>query len=107
MVCHQPPPYFSHSSLKKFNPKSFLGHEIWNDISQEVKVWGSNPWEEGAWEIGERFAVKWWFLMGDEVLKGTNMWRGMRGQGRLGVESIKARFASGPALLQGVAGASV
>jgi hypothetical protein len=80
---------------------TFLGHEIWHDISQEVKVWGSNPWEEGAWEIDERLAVKWWFLMGEEVLTGTNMWRGMRGERRLGVEGIKARFGRGAALLGG------
>ena len=66
-----------------------------------MKVWGSNPWEEGAWEIGETFAVKWWFLMEEEVLRGTNIWRGLRGERRLGVEGIKARFGRGGALLGG------
>lgn len=78
-----------------------LGYEIWHDISVDVKVWGSNPWEEGAWEIGEWFAVKWWFLMGDEVLRGTNMWRNVRGESRLGMERIKSRFAGGAALVDG------
>lgn len=73
---------------------------MWHDVSSDVKVWGSNPWEEGAWEISERFAIKWWFLMGEEVLTGTNMWRGMRGERRLGVEGIKARFR-GPLILEG------
>ena len=58
-----------------------------------MKVWGSTPWEEGAWEISERFAVKWWFLMGEEVLRSTNLWRSMRGQARLGMDDIKSRFA--------------
>jgi hypothetical protein len=62
---------------------------------------GSSSWEEGSWEIGERFAVKWWFLMGDEVLRGTNMLRGMRGEPRLGMEQIKSRFAGGSQLLGG------
>jgi hypothetical protein len=38
--------------------------------------------------------------MGDEVLKSTNMWRGMRGEPRLGIERIKSRF-DGPAWVDG------
>lgn len=67
--------------------------EMWQDLSAgEVKVWGNTPWEEGGWEIGERFAVKWWFLMDEEVLKGTNFWRRMRNEKLLTVEGIKKSF---------------
>jgi hypothetical protein len=70
----------------------FAGQEMWNDLSSDVRVWGTNPWEESAWEIDERFATKWWFLMGDEVLRGTNVWRGARGERALRLNEIKSRF---------------
>jgi hypothetical protein len=61
-------------------------------MTSDIKVWGTNPWEEGSWEIEEQFAMKWWFLMGEEVLRGTNTWRGSRGQRALTVSDIKNRF---------------
>jgi hypothetical protein len=68
-------------------------YEIWQDFSiGEVKVWGSTPWEEAGWEIGERFAVKWWFLMDGEVLRSTNFWRAARGESLLTMEGIKRSF---------------
>lgn len=67
--------------------------EMWRDLSVgEVKVWGNTPWEEAGWEIGERFAMKWWFLMDDEVLVSTKFWRRMRGERVLTVERIKKSF---------------
>jgi hypothetical protein len=70
-------------------------HEMWQDLSAgEVQVWGNTPWEEAAWEIGERFATKWWFLMDDEVLKSTNFWRGTRNERSLTSGAIKKKFRS-------------
>ncbi|RFU36257.1 hypothetical protein B7463_g76, partial [Scytalidium lignicola] len=70
--------------------------EIWNDLYiGDVKVWGSIPWEGNSWEISERFAVKWWFVMSDEVLTGTNFWRRIRGEEQLTMEWIKSRFRKG------------
>lgn len=69
--------------------------EIWQDLSVgEVKVWGNTSWEEEGWEIGERFALKWWFLMDEEVLKSTNFWRRMRNEKALTVEGIRKSFKS-------------
>ncbi|KAH8810662.1 hypothetical protein F5884DRAFT_258369 [Xylogone sp. PMI_703] len=69
------------------------GREIWNDMYLgDVKVWGSIPWEGDSWEISERFAIKWWFLMSDEVLMGTNFWRRVRGEEQLTMEGIKGSF---------------
>jgi hypothetical protein len=66
---------------------------MWQDLSVgEVKVWGNTPWEGDGWEIGERFAVKWWFLMDEEVLKGTNFWRRMRDERVLTLEGIRKSF---------------
>ncbi|KAK0105209.1 hypothetical protein ONS95_004396 [Cadophora gregata] len=71
------------------------GVEIWADITRDITVWGNTPWDEGAWEIGERFAVKWWFLMDDEVLRGTNFWRGARDERRLSMGEIRERLQGG------------
>lgn len=63
---------------------------MWNDFSGgEVKVWGSSPWEKTGWEIGERFAKKWWFLMSEEILETANFWRAARGEGRLSMSGVK------------------
>lgn len=68
-------------------------NEVWNDLmAGEVKIWGSTPWLEMGWEISERFAVKWWFLMTDDILKTTNFWRGVRGEEPLSSLEIKGRF---------------
>jgi len=56
------------------------GHEIWDDLQSDVRVWGNSPWDEKGWEVGERFAVKWWFLMSEEVIAVANWWRGLRGE---------------------------
>lgn len=61
------------------------GQEIWDDLNSDVKVWGNSPWDEKGWEVGERFAVKWWFLMSDEVLQVANWWRGLRGEKNLSI----------------------
>ena len=102
-------PYLDLIPIPALREKLLLAHsiidssEIWNDISQDVTVRGNNPWEEGAWEIGEKFAVKWWFLMGEQVLRGTNMWRGTRGEGRLAVNGIKAKLKGGIGMFEVVA----
>ncbi|PVH86379.1 hypothetical protein DL98DRAFT_602101 [Cadophora sp. DSE1049] len=68
------------------------GVEIWGDITRDVTVWGNTPWDEGGWEIGESFAVKWWFLIDDEVLKSTNFWRGARDERKLSMGEIMERL---------------
>lgn len=66
---------------------------MWRDLmAGELRVWGSCPWVETGWEISARFAVKWWFLMSDEMLGGTNFWRGVRGEAALSVEGIIGRL---------------
>lgn len=70
--------------------------EMWQDLSEgEIKVWGSTPWEEAGWEIGERFAFKWWYLMNTEVLRSTNFWRSSRGEMLLTYEGLKRSFRTG------------
>ncbi|KAH7390109.1 hypothetical protein BKA64DRAFT_757149 [Cadophora sp. MPI-SDFR-AT-0126] len=74
------------------------GVEIWSDITRDIKVWGNTPWNEAGWEIGERFAIKWWFLMDDEVLRATNFWRGARDEKGLSMGEIRERLHEGMVL---------
>lgn len=68
-------------------------HDIWQDlVDGEVRVWGSQSWDERGWEISERFALKWWFLMDEEVLGTTNFWRAARGDQGLDVRELKNKI---------------
>ena len=45
----------------------------------EWGVWGALPWDKGSWEIGEKFAEKYWFLVDDDMRLSSNFWRAQRG----------------------------
>lgn len=73
--------------------------ELWSDIiGGAVRVWGKTPWDKRGWEVEENFAVKWWWLMTDEVLEEANFWRVSREEVPLCLKSIKQRFQSGAIL---------
>ncbi|PWN31895.1 uncharacterized protein FA14DRAFT_192181 [Meira miltonrushii] len=42
-------------------------------------IWGDDPMDQSAWEVGESFAKKYWFLLDDAILARTNWWRRLRG----------------------------
>lgn len=62
----------------------------------DLKVWGSTPWgmttimtyfiavlthvDPIGWEVTSEFATKWWFLLDDTILRGSNFWRSQRGE---------------------------
>lgn len=50
-------------------------------------IWGDDPMDESAWEVGESFAKKWWFLLDDAILARTNWWRRLRGLEQLSSEN--------------------
>ena len=33
-----------------------------------------------AWEVKPSFAMKWWWLLDQEIIKASNFWRGERGE---------------------------
>ncbi|TAQ83073.1 hypothetical protein B7494_g8603 [Chlorociboria aeruginascens] len=68
--------------------------DMWLDLKERegVKVWGSTPWDGMGWEIEEKFAMKWWFVMDDEVLRTTNFWRAARDEPPLSLEGIKKKL---------------
>jgi len=53
---------------------------IMDMASDELKVWGSTPWDPTGWEMGSNLVSKWWFLMDDGILLATNFWRAQRGE---------------------------
>lgn len=64
--------------------------EFWSDMVSNVRVWGMTPWDRRGWEVQESFAMKWWWLITEEVLEETNFWRVSRGQKPLFLESLIA-----------------
>ncbi len=36
-----------------------------------------------AWEVKQSFATSWWWLLGEEIIRASNFWRGERGEGPL------------------------
>lgn len=42
-------------------------------------AWGTDLSDPFAWEISERFAQKWWFLLDEEMIYRSNWWRKQRG----------------------------
>ncbi len=72
------------SSLAAMNELEFVADMSSNDI----KVWGSTPWDPFGWEVGPQFAKKWWFLMDDGILQSSNFWRAQRGEEPLVLGSL-------------------
>jgi len=69
-------------------------------MADDWRFWGAEPWEPEGWEIGERFAAKWWFLLDDEILRMTNFWRKQRALqplrlNRVGVGLVTSDVARG------------
>lgn len=49
-------------------------------------IWGDETMDESAWEVGEKFAKKWWFLLDDAIIHRTNWWRRLRGLEGLSID---------------------
>jgi hypothetical protein len=57
-------------------------------LASDLQVWGSTPWDLMGWEIGPKFAKKWWFLIDEGMLLTTNYWRSQRGEQPLALASL-------------------
>ncbi|KAI0837429.1 hypothetical protein F5Y06DRAFT_89329 [Hypoxylon sp. FL0890] len=63
-------------------------YEGFNEVEKTgLIVWGE-PWSETGWEVSERFAIKWSFLLKGchTLVESTNRWREARGEERLIIE---------------------
>jgi hypothetical protein len=63
------------SSISAINEVEFV-----QDMSSDLKVWGSTPYDPVGWEMSAEFARKWWFLIDDAMIQATNFWRVQRGE---------------------------
>lgn len=55
--------------------------EFINDmLSENLKIWGSVPWDPMSWEFDGEVLRKWWFLMDEDIMRSTNFWRAQRGE---------------------------
>ncbi|PWN38616.1 uncharacterized protein FA14DRAFT_153935 [Meira miltonrushii] len=55
-------------------------------------IWGTDYSDPFAWEVGEKFAQKWWFLLDEEIIYRSNWWRKQRGLPALQRGERKARL---------------
>jgi hypothetical protein len=46
--------------------------------SDQLRVWGTTPWDPMGWEVSEEFLRKWWFLLDENILHATNFWMRQR-----------------------------
>ncbi|TPX07315.1 uncharacterized protein E0L32_010737 [Thyridium curvatum] len=53
------------------------------DGAEGLRIWGADPYEAGAWEVGQVVFERWWFMFDREIVDQSDRWREMRGAARL------------------------
>ncbi|KAI5921305.1 hypothetical protein F4810DRAFT_375036 [Camillea tinctor] len=53
------------------------------DGAEGARIWGSDPCEPGAWEVGQKLFERWWFVFDRQIIDRSNYWREMRGAAAL------------------------
>lgn len=54
--------------------------------AEGIRIWGPDIYDPRAWEVGQVFFEKWWFIFDREVVEQSNYWRRMRGAKELCVK---------------------
>lgn len=49
------------------------------DSAEGIRVWGSDPYDASAWEVGQTLFARWWFLFDSDIVAQSNAWRRLRG----------------------------
>lgn len=57
------------------------------DGAEGIRVWGSDPYDETCWEVGQLAFSKWWFIFERSVIDRSNYWRALRGAPPLRMEA--------------------
>ncbi|MCO5566261.1 hypothetical protein L7F22_019937 [Adiantum nelumboides] len=63
-----------------------------NNPEPAFLIWGTDYSDPFAWEVGEKFAQKWWFLLDEEIIYRSNWWRKQRSLPPLQRGERKARL---------------
>ncbi|KAF2967181.1 hypothetical protein GQX73_g6390 [Xylaria multiplex] len=57
------------------------------DAAEGVRIWGDDPCEPTAWEVGQVLFERWWFVFDRQVVDQSNYWRRLRGAATLCMKS--------------------
>ncbi|RFU77951.1 hypothetical protein TARUN_4281 [Trichoderma arundinaceum] len=49
------------------------------DNSEGVRIYGSDPHDPNSWEVGQVLFERWWFIFDRDVIESSNRWRRLRG----------------------------
>ena len=49
------------------------------DDAEGVRIYGEDPCDPDAWEVGQVLFQRWWFLFDRDIVKRSNRWRRLRG----------------------------
>lgn len=49
------------------------------DNSEGVRIYGSDPYDPSCWEVGQILFQRWWFLFDRDIVENSNRWRRLRG----------------------------
>jgi hypothetical protein len=49
------------------------------DSAEGVRIYGSDPYDPGSWEVGQVLFERWWFLFDRDIIANSNRWRQIRG----------------------------
>lgn len=58
------------------------------DEAEGVRIFGDDPYDPHAWEIGQVFFERWWFLFDRSVIANSNRLRKLRGAPELRVKEL-------------------
>lgn len=59
---------------------------VMKDAAGGLRVWGGNPFDKDAWEVGSLFYSKYWWAMDVSIIENSNMLRIGRGEDKLVVQ---------------------
>ncbi|KAK4033947.1 hypothetical protein C8A01DRAFT_19193 [Parachaetomium inaequale] len=49
------------------------------DGAEGMRIWGSDPYDEASWEVGQVVFERWWFVFDKKVVEQSNTWWRRRG----------------------------
>ncbi|CAJ2513922.1 Uu.00g020410.m01.CDS01 [Anthostomella pinea] len=57
------------------------------DAAEGVRIWGNDPCEATAWEVGQVLFERWWFVFDRKIVDQSNYWRRLRGAESLSMKA--------------------
>jgi hypothetical protein len=54
------------------------------DSAEGARIWGEDPHDDQAWEVGEKLFENWWWIFDTNIIRRSNEIRRRRGAKMLG-----------------------